>query len=248
MRALAEQHPRFGYRRIAALLRDQGHAANTKRVLRLWRQQGLLHRRKPRRRVRPPVGGFVRTRASVPHEVWSVDFVADRTVEGRALRILVILDEYTRVCLAMLVARSIRGRDVRELLARLVASHGTPRYLRSDNGPEFRSRVLAQGLKALGVETLFIPPGSPWENGHLESFNGKLRDELLRWELFRSLGEARAMIESWRRRYNEVRPHSALGYVTPARFAARWEERGCATLRRAPPSEATVPCVSAGGS
>jgi transposase InsO family protein len=244
MRELAQRHPRYGYRRIAALLRAQGHAVNPKRVLRLWRGEGLLRRCKRRRRVRPPPGGFVRHPAERPHHVWSVDFVSDRTVDGRALRILVVLDECTRRCLGVLVARSIAGGDVRELLTRLVRAHQAPRYLRSDNGPEFRSRALAEGLKGLGVETLFIPPASPWENGHLESFNGKLRDELLRWEHFRSLAEARAMIEAWCRHYNESRPHSALGYLTPARFAARWEERGSATLRRAPPSEEPVPCVS----
>ena len=191
--------------------------------------------RKQHRRRRLPVGcsrnSCVRHRARRMNHVWSYDFVAERTEEGRQLRLLVVIDEYTRECLAIEVGRSFRARDVIDVLQYLFAVRGTPEHLRSDNGPEFVARSVRRWLDQTGVGTLFIAKGSPWENGYVESFNGKLRDELLNRELFLSLEDARWVIDRWRLDYNHHRRHSALDYETPAAFAARSVQQASATLR-----------------
>ncbi len=218
MMALATRYGRYGYRRITALLRGEGWLVNHKRVERLWRREGLkVPQKQPKRgRLWLADGSCVRRRPTYRHHVWAYDFVAERTHEGRPLKILAVVDEYSRECLALVVARRWRAMDVLETLAQLFVTHGVPAHIRSDNGPEFTADLVRSWLEALDVATLFIEPGSPWENGYVESFNGKLRDELLDREIFYTLTEARIVIERWRREYNTVRPHSALGYRPPA--------------------------------
>jgi transposase InsO family protein len=205
---------------MTALLRQKGQV-NKKRVHRLWKLEGLsLPRRRPRR------GAYIRQperllRPQRPDEVWSYDFVEDRTERGGRLRLLCVLDEYTRECLAIRVERRLGSVEVIQTLEWLFLTRGVPAHLRSDNGPEFVAQNLKQWLKNNGCKTLYIEPGSPWENGHVESFNGKLRDECLNREMFRNGQEARTVVERWRNEYNERRPHSALGYVAPAEFARR---------------------------
>jgi putative transposase len=251
MRSLAVDHPRFGYRRIAAELRREGVEVNAKRVLRLWRQEGLRVGRpgRKRRRLGQGANGCRRLRAERRNHVWSVDFVADRTEDGRAIRILVVLDEWTRECLALKVARSLVGGDVREVLRGVIAVQGAPEHVRSDNGPEFVSRGLRKGIEALGASSAYIEPGSPWQNGYAESFIGKLRDECLGRESFGSIEEARVLIEAWRVEYNERRPHSALGYRTPAEFAAGSKAPGfkSGTARPVPCSRPQVQSLSPAG-
>jgi len=215
---LATQYGRYGYRRITALLRQEGWQVNHKRVERIWRKEGLkVPQKQPkRRRLWLNDGSCIRLRPEHKDHVWSYDFVLPRTADGRAYRILTILDEYTRECLAMLVARRISSQDVINQLYELFFLRGVPKYIRSDNGPEFTAKAIRKWLNSLGVKTLFIEPGSPWENGYIESFNGKLRDELLNREIFTTLTEAKVLIEKWRREYNGVRPHSSLDYRPPA--------------------------------
>jgi transposase InsO family protein len=215
---LARQYGRYGYRRITALLLRAGWPVNHKRVERIWRQEGLkVPQKQPKRgRLWLQDGSCVRLRPCGPNHVWAYDFVLARTHEGRAFRLLTVIDEYTRECLAIRVARQIRSDDVLDLLAELFALRGTPEHLRSDNGPEFCAQGVRNWLGRVGVKTLFIEPGSPWENGYNESFNGKLRDELLNREIFYTLEEAQVLVEQWRQIYNKVRPHSALGYRPPA--------------------------------
>ena len=217
MRALVAQYPRYGYRRVRIFLAREGHPMSTDRAHRLWRAERLqLPRRRPRRRVaasRPrPVP------ATGPNQVWAYDFVFDACANGQKLKCLTIVDEWTRESLAIDVAGSIRSRRVIEVLAKLVSVHGAPRYMRSDNGPEFVATAVLRWLTDEGIETAHIAPGKPWQNGTDESFNGRFRDECLNMEYFRSRAEAVAMIETWRRHYNEVRPHSSLGYLTPTEF------------------------------
>ena len=221
--ALASAYGRYGYRRVTALLRGEGWRVNHKRVARLWRREGLkVPQRQPKRgRLWLTDGSCVRLRPTHRHHVWAYDFVTDRTHDGRPVKLLAVVDEYSRECLALVVARRLRATDVLEILADLFVVHGAPGYLRSDNGPEFTASIVRTWLQALDVQTLFIAPGSPWENGYVESFNGKLRDELLARETFETLAEARILIERWRRQYNTVRPHSALGYRPPAPEAVR---------------------------
>jgi putative transposase len=221
--ALASQYGRYGYRRITALLRGEGWQVNHKRVARLWRREGLkVPQKQPKRgRLWLTDGSCLRLRPTHRHHVWAYDFVSDRTHDGRPVKILAVVDEYSRECLTLRVARQCRATDVLETLADLFVTHGAPAYLRSDNGPEFTAQVVRAWLQALEVQTLFIERGSPWENGYVESFNGKLRDELLARETFFTLTEARILIERWRRQYNTVRPHSALGYRPPAPAAVR---------------------------
>lgn len=215
---LATQYGRYGYRRVAALLRAEGFAVNHKRVERLWRREGLKvpARQRPRRRLWLNDGSCVRLRPAYANHVWSYDFVRCRTTDGRAVRLLTVIDEHTRECLAIDVGRRLTADDVLHRLSELFILRGTPAYIRSDNGPEFAAKAVRGWLGELGVTTLFIEPGSPWENGYVESFNGKLRDELLNAELFDTLLEARVLVERWRRDYNAVRPHSSLGYRPPA--------------------------------
>jgi len=218
MLQLASDYGRYGYRRVTALLRSEGWRVNHKRVERLWHREGLkVPKKQPKRkRLWLGDGSCVRLRPAYQDHVWSYDFVADRTSDGRALRMLTLIDEHTRECLAIDVARSLKSEDVLERLSDLFVRRGVPAYLRSDNGSEFTATKVRQWLERVGVKTLFIEPGSPWENGYVESFNGKLRDELLAREQFDTLLEAKVLIERWRRHYNTVRPHSSLGYRAPA--------------------------------
>jgi len=215
---LATRYGRYGYRRITALLRQEGWEVNHKRIERIWRKEGLKVPQKQPKRARLWLndGSCIRLRPEHRDHVWSYDFVMARTTEGRAFRILTILDEYTRECLAILVKRHITSQDVINVLFELCIFRGIAEHIRSDNGPEFTSKDVRNWLYRLGVKTLFIEPGSPWENGYIESFNGKLRDELLNREVFTTLTEAQILIEQWRKEYNQVRPHSALGYRPPA--------------------------------
>ena len=215
---LASRFGRYGYRRVTDMLRIEGWGVKHKRVERIWRQEGLkVPERQPKRgRLWLNDGSCIRLRPLYRGHVWSYDFVASRTHDGRALKLLTVLDEHTRECLAIVVARKIRSHDVLEVLADLFVRHGPPEYLRSDNGPEFTAKLVRRWLGRVGVETLFIEPGSPWENGYNESFNGKLRDELLNGEIFCSLAEAAVLVEQWRREYNTVRLHSACGGFPPA--------------------------------
>ena len=215
---LAGQYGRYGYRRITAMLRRAGWNVNHKRVERIWRQEGLkVPKKQPkRRRLWLGDGSCIRLRPQYRDHVWSYDFVQARTHNGRAFRMLTVLDEYTRECVAIHVARKVKSDDLIARLTELFVYRGVPDYIRSDNGPEFTAEALREWLAKLDVKTLFITPGSPWENGYNESFNGKLRDELLNGEIFDTLLEARVLIEMWRKEYNEVRPHSSLGYRPPA--------------------------------
>jgi transposase InsO family protein len=215
---LASVYGRYGYRRITELLRREGWKVNHKRVERIWRQEGLkVPRRQPKRgRLWLNEGSCIRRRAEYPNHVWSYDFVAERTQDGRPLKMLAVIDEYTRECLAIEIERSLKSVHVLECLGDLFVERGTPAYIRSDNGPEFTAKQVRDWLERLEVQTLFIEPGSPWENGYVESFIGKLRDELLNGEIFYTLEEAKYLVEQWRKEYNGVRPHSALGYRPPA--------------------------------
>ena len=223
MLALARRHPRYGYRRSWALLRCDGFRVNRKRVYRLWRREGLKVPRKQRKRRRlgHSGNGCVRHRAERINHVWCYDFVSDQTVDGRTVKFLTVEDEYTRECLAIEVERGITSREVIETLRYLFEVRGMPEHIRSDNGPEFIAKALRTWLAESGVKTLYIEPGAPWQNGFNESFNGKLRDELLNGELFTSLTEAKLVTEDYRLEYNHRRPQSSLGYETPAAYAAR---------------------------
>lgn len=231
---LASQFGRYGYRMITGMLRREGWRVNHKRIERLWRREGLkVPKKQPKRgRLWLTDGSCLRYRAEHGNHVWSYDFVADRTADGRPLKMLTIVDEYTRECLAIDVRRSMKSIDVVERLAELFVQRGTPEYIRSDNGPELTAQLLRDWLERLEVQTLFIEPGSPWENGYVESFNGRFRDELLDREIFYTLREAQILIERWRRQYNEVRPHSALGYRPPAPAAIRPMPPGSAPLHQ----------------
>jgi len=203
---------------ITGMLKLEGWYVNHKRVERIWRREGLkVPKKQPkRRRLWLNNGSCVRLRPRYKNHVWSYDFVADRTSDGRAFRMLTIIDEYTRECLAIEVNRKLNSHNVMDVLSQLFIERGTPQYIRSDNGPEFIARQLRWWLKRHKIDTLFIEPGSPWENGYIESFNGRLGDELLKREIFDTLYEAKVLIERWRIQYNTIRPHSALGYLPPA--------------------------------
>ncbi len=215
---LALQYGRYGYRRIAALLRNDGWHVNHKRVERIWRQEGLkVPARQPRRkRLWLNDGSCVRLRPTHKDHVWSYDFIQARTEDGKAFRVLNIVDEYTRECLAARVGRRLTSQNVLDELYWLFVTRGLPEHIRSDNGPEFVSWAVRDWLGRLNVKTLFIERGSPWENGYVESFNGKMRDELINGEIFGNLREAAVLVEEYRRHYNHHRPHSALGYRPPA--------------------------------
>ena len=215
---LATQYGRYGYRRITALLRNDGWRVNHKRVERLWRREGLkVPQKQPKRgRLWLNDGSCIRLRPERKDHVWGYDLVMERTSDSRPLRILTVIDEYTRECLSLHVARRIRSGDVLDQLYDLFITRGLPEYIQSDNGPEFAAKAVRKWLNRLDVTTLFIEPGSPWENGYIESFNGKMRDELLNGEVLDTLGEAKVLVEAWRRVYNRIRPHSSLGYRPPA--------------------------------
>jgi len=215
---LAGQYGRYGYRRITAMLHQKGWQVNHKRVERIWWREGLkVPQKQPKRgRLWLNDGSCIRRRPEHRNHVWAYDFVQDRTHDGRAFRILTVIEEYTRECLALKVARRLRSVNVLETLADLFILKGIPENIRSDNGPEFTAVMLREWLAKIGAKTLFIEPGSPWENGYNESFNGKLRDELLNGEIFYTLKEAKVLIEEWRKIYNTIRPHSSLDYRPPA--------------------------------
>ena len=238
---LATRYGRYGYRRIREMLVAEGWRVNVKRVYRIWRREGLkVPMKQPKRgRLWLNDGSCVRLRPQRPNHVWSYDFVQDRTQDGRAFRMLVVLDEFTRRCLAIVVARRLRSDDVLQCLTDLFVTHGPPEHIRSDNGPEFIAINVREWLGRLGVKTLYIEPGSPWENGYIESFNSRFRQELLDRELFLGLEDARWCVDRWRLDYNHHRPHSSLGYIPPAVFAARWPTSApgpaSATPQQAPP-------------
>ena len=219
----ARNNPRYGYRRVWALLRREGWPVNKKRVHRLWRQEGLKVPDKQHKRRRLLLGesenGCTKRQAAYKDHVWSYDFVMDLTEEGRRLKVMPVVDEYTRECLSIDVERSITAEDVVETLASLFGRRGEPSFIRSDNGPEFVAKAVKRWLEASGVQTLYIEPGSPWENAYSETFISRFSDEVLKREVFADLLEAKVLIEDYRGHYNNRRPHSALGYLTPSEFA-----------------------------
>jgi len=230
---LALRHPRYGYRRIAALLRRERYwrgRVNLKRVYRLWRKEGLNVPEKQHKKRRLALGASPnashRRRAEHAGHVWSYDFCHDQTSDGRPLKILSVLDEYTRRCLAIEVQRRITGYDVVRVLAALMKLHGPPRHVRSDNGPEFVASAVRAWLRDSAVGPLYVAPGSPWENAYSESFHARLRDEVLRREEFYTVGEAWAILENWRQEYNQERPHGSLGYMTPEEFSEACRRQG----------------------
>jgi transposase InsO family protein len=233
---LSCKHPRYGYRRITALLRRSGIQINAKRVQRVRRQHGMQVRKRQRRTRRTGLSTAVRQRADAVNKVWSWDFVEEQTENGSRFRILTLIDEHSRECLAMHAAWSIRAVDVIGVVDEAMKRYGTPQNLRSDNGPEFIAYAIRDWLDDRGVKTMYIKPGSPWENGYIESFHDKLRDELLNRELFGSLREARVILGQWQREYNEERPHSSLGYQVPSEFAGR--------THRVTPVGLRPPCVT----
>lgn len=234
----ARQHPRFGYRRVGALLRREGWQANARRLHRLWRQEGLKVPVRPvkRRRLGHEGNGSPRQRAGRVNEVWSYDFVFDVSEDGRPLKWLPLIDEYSKELLALEVERRIDSRYLISLLDRLVRQRGAPDYIRSDNGPEFAATAVKEWIAEQGFQTLFIEPGAPWQNAYSESFNGRLRDELLNLESFSHLLEAKVLAKDYRQQYNQHRPHSALDYHTPAEFA----ERCFASLRATPSASQNI--------
>lgn len=240
MLELARSLPRFGYRRIGRLLRREGWRAGQSRVFRLWQREGLKVpvKKRKKRRLGTSENGCHRRRAAGPNDVWCWDFVFDRTASGSPLKWLSIVDEYTRECLALRVNRGVTSEDVIDTLAELFAIRGVPNHIRSDNGPEFIADAQRHWLDHVGVETLYIEPGSPWENGYAESFHSRFRDEFLAMEIFDSIRDAQALTATWRDDYNTQRPHSSLDYLTPVEFAA-----ACAASTSA---KASVPAAHAG--
>ena len=222
MHELVRSRPRFGYRRIWALLRDDGFVINRKRVWRLWKQEGFRvpQTQRKKRRLGCSANGIVRRRTKHKDHVWAWDFIHDRDRRNRPLKWFTLIDEYTRECLALEVERSMTALEVIEVLAQVLLIRGAPGHIRSDNGPEFIASAMRKYLETAGVGTLYIEPGAPWENGYAESFHGRLRDELLNREDFADLREAKVLAASWQNDYNHRRPHSSLGYRTPAAFAA----------------------------
>jgi transposase InsO family protein len=239
----ARANPRFGYRRVAALLRREGFRANPKRVHRLWRREGLKVpvRRGKRRSKGGSENGIARLRATGPNEVWCWDFIHDRTVRGRPLKVLSLVDEHTRECLALVVSRSLPASAALGVIQEVMARRGAPARLRSDNGPEFIARALGRWLEGAGVRTAWVSPASPWENGFAESFHARLRDEFLNAEEFADAVHAQRLATAWRRRYNEERPHSSLGYRTPAEFARSCPGVGRPASGAAPPPPPSLP-------
>jgi putative transposase len=250
MLELVRKYPRYGYRRIWALLRREGGRVNRKRVHRLWRQQGLRVPRKQRkkRRLGSSANSCVRRPAEHKDQVWAWDFLHDRTSDGRPWRWFTLVDEYTRECLALGVGRGLTAQAVIAVLVAVVRERGAPAYSRSDNGPEFIAQAIRAWMAEAGLGTLSLAPGAPWENGYAESFNSKVRDELLNAEEFGSLLEARVLAQEWKREYNQVRPHSALGYRTPAEYGAMVPRADSAALRRPEEPSVTVdPTLTAPG-
>jgi transposase InsO family protein len=230
---LAKKHKRYGYRMITAKLRQNGWVVNHKRIQRIWQKEGLQvpYRCKFRKTKGTSDNSCIVKKAKYPNHVWTYDFISDQTEDGIKLKILTVLDEFTRESPAIEVGRSIKAKDVISVLEYLFMVRGVPRFIRSDNGPEFIADSIEKWLERNNVGTLHIAPGSPWENGYIESFNGKLRDDVLNREVFHSLKETKVIVENWRLEYNNHRPHSSLGYMTPAAFAASRNPPGSATLR-----------------
>ena len=227
---LACKHTRYGYRFIWALLRKEGWRVGKSRMERLWRREGLRVPAKQRKRKRlNGDGSCARRQAEYPNHVWAYDFVFDRTDDGRRLKLLNIVDEFTKESLSIDVARRLRTDDVQDRLAFLFTTRGVPKCIRSDNGSEFANNQIKEWLENIGVKTLFIEPGAPWENAYIESFNGRLRDELLNRELFTSLQEAIVVIEEWKQEYNRDRPHSSLDYLSPQEALEKWEKEATLT-------------------
>ena len=251
MLELVGQQPRYGYRRVWALLRGEGWAVNRKKVYRLWRKEGLKvpMKQHKKRRLGVSANGIMRRRAEDKNDVWCWDFIHDRDERGRTLKWLSIVDEFTRECLALEVSRSLTSGSVIDVLVELFGIRGLPRHVRSDNGPEFIADGLRRWLEKAQVGPLYIAPGSPWENGYAESFHGRLRDELLDRELFSGLAEARWLATRWRLEYNHRRPHSSLGYRTPAQYAATLAGPavGAPPLPAAQPAEEHHPTLIAPG-
>jgi putative transposase len=243
--ALAIQYGRYGYRRITAMLWERGWKVNVKRVERIWRREWLkVPARQPKRgRLWLKDGSCVRLRPQCPNHVWSYDFVEDRTHDGRKYRMLNIIDEFTRECIAIRINRKLKAADVIDVLSDLFILRGVPIHIRSDNGPEFIAKALRDWIAAVGAKTAYIMPGSPWENGYCESFNSKLRDELLNGEIFYTLKEAKVVIERWRRHYNTVRPHSSLGYKPPAPETLQWPASQSGPASPATPAIAPGPTM-----
>lgn len=222
IRILAKKHKRYGYRMITAKLRQDNWNVNHKRVQRIWQKEGLQvpYRRKFKKAKGSSQNSCCLKKAEYKNHIWTYDFMSDQTEDGRRLKLLTVLDEFTRESPAIEVGRSIRAKDVIAVLEYLFMVRGAPKYIRSDNGPEFIADAIKKWLKKKHVETLYVEPGSPWENGYIESFNGKLRDEILNREIFYSVKETKVLVEDWRLEYNDHRPHSGLGYMTPAGFAS----------------------------
>jgi transposase InsO family protein len=233
IRQLAKKYKRYGYRMITAKLRQAGWNVNHKRVQRIWQKEGLQvpYRRKMKKAAGCSRNSCSVTKAEYVNHVWTYDFMSDQTEDGRKLKFLTVLDEFTRESPVIEIGRSIRAKDVIAVLEYLFWVRGIPGFIRSDNGPEFIADTIKKWLREKDVQTLYIEPGSPWENGYIESFNGKFRDDVLNRELFHSVKEAKVIAESWRLEYNNHRPHSGLGYMTPAAFAAE-----CIASVRATPS------------
>lgn len=252
MQALVRRHPRYGYRRIWALLCVDGWAVNRKRVYRLWKREGFKvpQKQRKKRRLGSSDNGCVHRSAQCKDDVWAWDFIHDRDAQGRPLKWLSLVDEFTRECLLLEVDRSIKATDVVTLISEVMLIRGVPRHIRSDNGPEFIAAAIREFLAAAGVETLYIEPGSPWENGYVESFHSRLRDELLDAEVFEGLRAAKALAAGWKNEYNHRRPHSSLGYRTPASFAASLADPpvGAAPLPTAQPAgeQSTLTLIEAG--
>jgi putative transposase len=242
---LAIRYGRYGYRRITAMLRSEGWTVNVKRVERIWRREGLkVPQKQPKKsRLWLNDGSCIRLRPERPNHVWSYDFVEGRTHEGRKFRMLNVIDEFSRECLSIRIARKLNSTDVIDVLSDLFILRGVPGYVRSDNGPEFIAKAVREWIVAVGAKTAFIEPGSPWENGYCESFNSKLRDELLNGEIFYSLAEAKVIIEAWRRHYNTERPHSSLGYRPPAPEAVQWPAPLRGPASPAPPAMVSKPIM-----
>jgi len=249
MHELVRRHPRYGYRRIWALLRlEEGLRVNRKRIHRLWKQEGFKvpSKQHKKRHLGSSENSIVRRRAEHKNHVWCWDFIHDRDERGRPLKWLALVDEFTRECLALEVDRSIKSCDAIELLSELFLIRGLPEFIRSDNGPEFIANAIKKYLECASVETLYIEPGAPWENGYAESFNSRIRDELLNVELFLNVRDAKAHAARWQTEYNHRRPHSSLGYETPAAFASRVSDgatpfRLAALASTACPRPTTIP-------
>lgn len=222
MHELVRRHPRYGYRRIWALLRANGWRVNRKRIWRLWNREGFKvpQKQRKKRRLGSSANGIIRRRCEHKDHVWAWDFIHDRDERSRPLKCFALVDEFTRECLALEVERSMTGLDVIDVLSQVMLIRGAPRHIRSDNGPEFIAQAIQHYLEKVNVSTLYIKPGAPWENGYAESFFSRLRDELLNCELFADLLEAKQMAAYWQNQYNHRRPHSSLDYRTPAAYAA----------------------------